>query len=76
MIKIDDKKKRLNSIKILQALLDSIALKDSLNELLSFKNAEGSTSFMYAINIRAYNAALCLLETPNNLVSLKSYYYF
>jgi E3 ubiquitin-protein ligase EDD1 len=67
MVKIDDKEKRLNSIKILQALLDSISLKDSLNELLSFKNAEGSTPFMYAINIRAYNAALCLLETALNI---------
>ena len=63
MVKIEDKERRLNSIKILQALLDSPALKDSLNELLSFKNAEGATPFMYAINIRAYNAALCLLDT-------------
>ena len=62
-VKADEKERRLNSIKILQALLDSIVLKDHLPELLMFKNAEGATPFMYAINIRAYNAALCILET-------------
>ena len=66
-VKLDDKEKRQNSIKILQAILESNALKESLIELLTFKNAEGATPFMYAINIRAYNAALCILETALNI---------
>jgi E3 ubiquitin-protein ligase EDD1 len=66
-VKIDEKEKRQNSIKILQALLDSNALKDYINDLLTFKNAEGATPFMYAINIRAYNAALSILDTAMNI---------
>ncbi len=68
--KVDDKERKQNAVRVLQLLLDSIKLKEdhgnnnnnSFAELLAYRNADGATPFMYAINIRAYNAALCIFD--------------
>ena len=63
---LSDREKRQNATQILERLLQSPALAVASNhhliELLSHKNDEGATPFMYAVSLRAYDAALVLLE--------------
>ena len=72
-VKLTDKERKQNAIKILQLLLESPLLTGRISnqnnnmnylfELMTHKNAEGATPFMYAVNIRAYDAALILFDT-------------
>lgn len=69
-VKLTEKERRQNAIKILQELLSTPVFQivqqetsnDYLYNLLSHKSADGQTPFMYAVNIRAYEAALLLFE--------------
>jgi hypothetical protein len=60
--KYDEREKRLRAIKILRLLLDCPLLQEHLFSLLSFRNLEGQTPFMSAVNSRAYHSALILFE--------------
>jgi hypothetical protein len=60
--KYDEREKRIRAIKILRLLLDCSLFQDHLLSLLSFRNLEGQTPFMSAINSRAYHSALILFE--------------
>jgi E3 ubiquitin-protein ligase EDD1 len=60
--KYDEREKRIRSIKILRLLLDYPLFQEHLYSLLSFRNFEGQTPFMSAINFRAYHSALILYE--------------
>jgi E3 ubiquitin-protein ligase EDD1 len=60
--KYDEREKRLRSIKILRLLLDYPLFQEHLLSLLSFRNLEGQTPFMSAVNSRAYHSALILFE--------------
>ncbi|KAH3897177.1 hypothetical protein DPMN_021362, partial [Dreissena polymorpha] len=65
-----DEKERLNQAQqILKLVSDSAALKPHLQDLLSAKNAEGCTPFMYAVKGRAYPAALTLLDAIKRVSS-------
>ncbi|CAF0940743.1 unnamed protein product, partial [Didymodactylos carnosus] len=66
-VKYDEKERRLRSIKILRLLLDSSLFQEYLIDLLSFRNVEGLTPFMSAVNSRAYNCALILFEYASKL---------
>ncbi|CAF0766114.1 unnamed protein product, partial [Didymodactylos carnosus] len=66
-VKYDEKERRLRSIKILHLLLDFPLFQEYLIDLLSFRNVEGSTPFMSAVNSRAYNCALILFEYASKL---------
>lgn len=70
-VKLSEKERKQNAIKILQELLNSPVFSlyqpastgsDHLNDLLSHKSADGQTPFMYAVNIRAYEAALLIFD--------------
>lgn len=60
--KYDEREKRIRSIKILRLLLDCSLFQEHLLNLLSFRNLEGQTPFMSAVNSRAYHCALILFE--------------
>ncbi|CAM4857437.1 unnamed protein product [Rotaria socialis] len=60
--KYDEREKRLRAIKILRLLLDCPLLQEHLLSLLSFRNFEGQTPFMLAIQSRAYQSASILFE--------------
>jgi E3 ubiquitin-protein ligase EDD1 len=60
--KYDEREKRLRAIKILRLLLDYPLFQEHLFSLLSFRNYEGQTPFMSAINSRTYHTALILFE--------------
>jgi len=74
-IKLTDKERKQNALKILQLLLTTPLFTgkypasmgsshvNHLHELLSHKNADGATPFMYAVNLRAYDAAMHILDT-------------
>jgi E3 ubiquitin-protein ligase EDD1 len=75
-VKLSEKEKKQNSLKILETLLKSpvltgVNLTNSISssninyliELLTHKNDDGSTPFMYAVNLRAYEAALLIFES-------------
>ncbi|CAF4852223.1 unnamed protein product, partial [Rotaria socialis] len=60
--KYDEREKRIRAIKILRLLLDYPLFQEHLLSLLSFRNLEGQTPFMSAVNCCAYNCALILFE--------------
>ncbi|CAF4055373.1 unnamed protein product, partial [Rotaria sordida] len=72
--KYDEREKRLRAIKILRLLLDYSLFQDYLLSLLSFRNFEGQTPFMYAINTRAYHSALILFEYARKIAKHESSY--
>jgi E3 ubiquitin-protein ligase EDD1 len=61
-VKLSEKEKRENALEIIFILLQSSALRPHLYELLSHKNSEGATPFMYAVSVRAYDAAHAIYE--------------
>ena len=62
-VKLGEKDRKQNGLKILQELLASpIFQQGGLYELLSHKAAEGQTPFMYAVHLRAYEAGSLLFE--------------
>lgn len=61
-VRLSEREKRETSLKILRTLLENAALGPYLCELLSHKNSDGATPFMYAVSIRAYEAACVLYE--------------
>lgn len=63
----DPLQRQENAIRILQHMCSNAALRPALTNLLSNKDAQGQTPFMLAINSRAYEAGLILLDTILNL---------
>jgi E3 ubiquitin-protein ligase EDD1 len=59
---VDPAERRANSIVILRLLCESPALATQLRSLLSAKDAQGQTPFMLAVSLRAYPAAIMLLD--------------
>ncbi len=74
-VKLSEKEKKQNALKILEELLQTplfqlkatnAIVHSDLNylcDLLSHKSADGLTPFMYAVSLRAYEAGLILLDT-------------
>ena len=60
--KYDEREKRIRAIKILRLLLEYPLFQEHLLSLLSFRNLEGQTPFMSAVNARAYHCASILFE--------------
>ncbi len=81
-VPLSERERKQNALKILQELLGSPVFRqqqqqpgtcgDHLYELLAHRSADGQTPFMYAVNVRAYEAALLLfdhcLHVRNNFV--------
>ncbi|XP_050433400.1 E3 ubiquitin-protein ligase UBR5 isoform X2 [Adelges cooleyi] len=61
--------RRNNALAILRLLCESNVLSPYLLDLLTAKDAQGLTPFMLAITIRAYPAALILLDTIHRVVA-------
>lgn len=59
---VDAAERRANALAILRLLFDSTALAPHLRSLLSAKDAQGQTPFMLAVSLRAYPAALAILD--------------
>ena len=65
--KYDEREKRQRAIKILRLLLEFPLFQEHLLSLLSFRNLEGQTPFMAAVQARAYHCALILFEHALNI---------
>ncbi|XP_050538326.1 E3 ubiquitin-protein ligase UBR5 isoform X3 [Daktulosphaira vitifoliae] len=61
--------RRNNALSILRLLCESNVFSPYLLDLLTAKDAQGLTPFMLAITVRAYPAALILLDTIHRVVS-------
>ncbi|KAG8042536.1 hypothetical protein G9C98_005170 [Cotesia typhae] len=59
----DSSERRNNAILILKYLCEAAVLSPHLKELLTAKDAQGQTPLMLAVSVRAYHAALILLDT-------------
>nr|XP_031849236.1 E3 ubiquitin-protein ligase UBR5 [Nomia melanderi] len=60
---IDSVERRNNALLILKYMCESNVLVPHLKELLMAKDAQGQTPLMLAVSVRAYHAALILLDT-------------
>ncbi|XP_067216708.1 E3 ubiquitin-protein ligase UBR5 isoform X3 [Linepithema humile] len=60
---IDSVERRHNALLILKYMCESNILTSHLRELLTAKDAQGQTPLMLAVSVRAYHAALILLDT-------------
>ncbi|XP_032678676.1 E3 ubiquitin-protein ligase UBR5 isoform X6 [Odontomachus brunneus] len=60
---IDSVERRHNALLILKYMCESIILAPHMRELLTAKDAQGQTPLMLAVSVRAYHAALILLDT-------------
>ncbi|XP_076670433.1 E3 ubiquitin-protein ligase hyd isoform X1 [Andrena cerasifolii] len=60
---IDSVERRNNALLILKYMCESNVLAPHLKELLTAKDAQGQTPLMLAVSVRAYHAALTLLDT-------------
>ncbi|XP_068992895.1 E3 ubiquitin-protein ligase UBR5 isoform X2 [Neodiprion pinetum] len=60
---IDSVERRNNALLILKYLCESPVLAPHLKELLVARDAQGQTPLMLAVSVRAYHAALILLDT-------------
>ncbi|XP_043261279.1 E3 ubiquitin-protein ligase UBR5 isoform X2 [Colletes gigas] len=60
---IDSVERRSNALLILKYMCESNILAPHLKELLTAKDAQGQTPLMLAVSVRAYHAALILLDT-------------
>jgi E3 ubiquitin-protein ligase EDD1 len=63
----DPVERRANSLAALKAITESPALTPHLQTLLSARDAQGHTPFMQAVAVRAYPAALLLLDVATRL---------
>lgn len=59
----DSTERRNNALAILKHLCEAVVLAPHLKELLTAKDAQGQTPLMLAVSVRAYHAALILLDT-------------
>ncbi|XP_034947480.1 E3 ubiquitin-protein ligase hyd isoform X2 [Chelonus insularis] len=59
----DSSERRNNALLILKYMCESTVLAPHLKELLMAKDAQGQTPLMLAVSVRAYHAALILLDT-------------
>ncbi|XP_020295718.1 E3 ubiquitin-protein ligase UBR5 isoform X3 [Pseudomyrmex gracilis] len=59
----DSIERRHNALLILKYMCESNILSPHLRELLTAKDAQGQTPLMLAVSVRAYHAALILLDT-------------
>ncbi|XP_012256943.2 E3 ubiquitin-protein ligase UBR5 isoform X2 [Athalia rosae] len=60
---VDSVERRNNALLILKYLCESPSLAPHLKELLVARDAQGQTPLMLAVSVRAYHAALILLDT-------------
>ncbi|KAG7207185.1 hypothetical protein KM043_008872 [Ampulex compressa] len=60
---IDSVERRNNALLILKYMCENAILAPYLKELLTAKDAQGQTPLMLAVSVRAYHAALILLDT-------------
>ncbi|KAH0951982.1 hypothetical protein HN011_005163 [Eciton burchellii] len=60
---IDSVERRHNALLILKYMCESNVLAPHLRELLTAKDAQGQTPLMLAVSVRAYHAAIILLDT-------------
>ncbi|XP_012151178.2 E3 ubiquitin-protein ligase hyd isoform X2 [Megachile rotundata] len=60
---IDSVERRNNALLILKYMCESSVLAPHLKELLTAKDVQGQTPLMLAVSVRAYHAALILLDT-------------
>ncbi|XP_070159750.1 E3 ubiquitin-protein ligase UBR5 isoform X2 [Polyergus mexicanus] len=60
---IDSVERRHNALLILKYMCENNILLPHLKELLTAKDAQGQTPLMLAVSVRAYHAALILLDT-------------
>ncbi|XP_076167112.1 E3 ubiquitin-protein ligase hyd isoform X2 [Ptiloglossa arizonensis] len=60
---IDSVERRNNALLILKYMCESNVLAPHLKELLTAKDAQGQTPLMLAVSVRAYHAALIILDT-------------
>ncbi|OXU30332.1 hypothetical protein TSAR_012971 [Trichomalopsis sarcophagae] len=60
---IDSVERRNNALLILKFMCESPVLGPHLKELLSARDAQGQTPLMLAVSVRAYHAALIVLDT-------------
>ncbi|XP_076757311.1 E3 ubiquitin-protein ligase hyd isoform X2 [Xylocopa sonorina] len=60
---IDSVERRNNALLILKYMCESSVLAPHLKELLTAKDIQGQTPLMLAVSVRAYHAALILLDT-------------
>ena len=63
----DPVERRANALAALKAITESPALNPHLPALLSARDAQGHTPFMQAVAVRAYPAALVLLDVATKL---------
>lgn len=63
----DAVERRANALNALKAITESPALSSHLRELLAARDAQGHTPFMQAVVVRAYSAALALLDVAAKL---------
>ena len=63
----DPVERRANALAALKAITESPALNPHLQTLLSARDAQGHTPFMQAVSVRAYPAALVLLDVATKL---------
>ena len=63
----DPVERRANSLAALKAITESPALASHLQTLLSARDAQGYTPFMQAVSVRAYAAALALLDVSSKV---------
>ncbi|XP_015437397.1 PREDICTED: E3 ubiquitin-protein ligase UBR5 isoform X2 [Dufourea novaeangliae] len=60
---VDSVERRNNALLILKYMCESNVLLPHLKELLTAKDAQGQTPLMLAVSVRAYHAALIVLDT-------------
>ncbi|XP_014208162.1 E3 ubiquitin-protein ligase UBR5 isoform X2 [Copidosoma floridanum] len=60
---IDSAQRRKNALLILQYMCEIPVLAPHLRELLTARDSQGQTPLMLAVSVRAYSAALVILET-------------
>lgn len=60
---VDSVERRNNALLILKYMCENSVLSPYLKELLTAKDAQGQTPLMLAVSVRAYHAALVLLDT-------------
>lgn len=63
----DPAERRANALQALKLLCEAPAISSTLRGLLLAKDAQGQTPFMLAVQVRAYPAALALLEAMERL---------
>lgn len=68
----DPVERRANALAALKAITESPTLHPHLPALLSARDAQGHTPFMQAVAVRAYPAALALLDVATRLARLQS----